>query len=475
MAASPSPLVWDFYRTISGVEALGGVVHYFDENSQTLYLKNGDICTKTAKISNGNWQGATLSSEIDITDDSFTKLRFDHPSTGVVYGVATDSANLIFLKYAYSLDISDVVTSFTWSSSTDNAISDLSLNIQNIRTDLFGDAASLVNPGAKIPISIRVGDSEPYPIGLAWLDEVDYSETNEEVSISGRNTIGYFLKDQTFDDVVTYSGETSTVIANIMAFAGITTHHILPTEGEEESRDYEFKSSDTLMSGLESICDTLTTAYGTTETGDYKFVETPTGQIIFGFDDTRSTYLPNSKYTFQAGRDVFSRSSRKAADAAYTQIRVTGTDANKEDLDPVTVSVTSFNYWSLGAHRTKHLTAPDGMTQSEMQTWAEEQAEILQYTGITEDFTGPFRPQLVAGDVAEIQDGSATTSLGIITEVRQTFSRDNGFKTEFSVDSGGKTTEGEGYIIYTRSSQLHGYNRKQTITDLIKSIASNKK
>jgi hypothetical protein len=91
-----------------------------------------------------------------------------------------------------------------------------------------------------------------------------------------------------------------------------------------------------------------------------------------------------------------------------------------------------------------------------------------QYVGIGEDFTGPFRPQLLVGDVASVVNGTVGTNLGIITEVKHSFSRKNGFTTDFSVDSGGVVTDGGNYKVYSRAAELHGFNRKQRIMDLVR-------
>ena len=55
MAATQQPLVWDFYRIVEGAENLGGVVHYHDEMSQSMWLSNG-IQTNLAKVEQGHWR-----------------------------------------------------------------------------------------------------------------------------------------------------------------------------------------------------------------------------------------------------------------------------------------------------------------------------------------------------------------------------------------------------------------------------------
>jgi hypothetical protein len=233
-------------------------------------------------------------------------------------------------------------------------------------------------------------------------------------------------------------------------------------------KSFEFKPSDTLLSGIESVLD-----FYTTTDSKMEIVELTDGTICIGYDYWVSEYLPRNYYSFDDGREVFKRNTTRASDGAYSKIRVTGRDAEDNDLEPVTVDVENFRYWSLGSHRTKHLTAPDGLTQAGLQSWAEAQAKTLQYIGVAEDFVGPFRPQLVVGDIAEVihSDTNTATSLGVITQVKQVFDKQSGFLTEFSVDSGGVATDADGSVIYSRSASVNGYNRRQSIVDLVRYTA----
>ena len=75
--------------------------------------------------------------------------------------------------------------------------------------------------------------------------------------------------------------------------------------------------------------------------------------------------------------------------------------------------------------------------------------------------------------MAEVVEGEEGTSLGLITEVRQVFSRKDGFKTEFSVDSGGVVTDGANYVVYSRAAEVSGFNRRQRVIDLVRFISKN--
>lgn len=472
MATTPHPLVWDFYRTVDGASNLGGVIHYYDEMSQSIYLSSG-LKTDVAGVPEGHWETADWIEDIQITqDEGISMLRFDHPSNGILYGVASDGNELTFLRYIYGMDISQIVDSWSWLTQTDNAIAQFDSTVQNIDPEIFGAESSLFQPGARIRVHIFMGDSNAYPIGTVWLDESGYGRLENTVKVSGRNTIGYYLKDQTFDDKTIFEGTTSEVLTSILEYAGLTNFIIQPLETEKK---FEFKPSDTLLKGIETILEFYTTVEDKME-----IVELTDGTIVIGFDYWVSQYLPRNYYSFDEGREVFKRNTTRASDGAYSKLRVTGKDSDGKELEAVTVEVENFRYWSLGKHRTKHLSAPDGLTQDGLQTWAEAQASIFQYIGVAEDFVGPFRPQLVVGDIAEVVHGETGTSLGVVTQVKQVFDKQSGFVTEFSVDSGGVATEaatayrfgettlGDDTIIYSRSARVHGYNRKQNLVDLVR-------
>ena len=68
MATTPHPLVWDFYRTVDGADNLGGVVHYYDEMSQSIYLSSG-IKTNVAGVPEGHWETAEQILDAQVTQE----------------------------------------------------------------------------------------------------------------------------------------------------------------------------------------------------------------------------------------------------------------------------------------------------------------------------------------------------------------------------------------------------------------------
>ena len=462
MAVTPNPLVWDFYREV-GSGRLGGVAHYYDKESQSLFLRNG-VSTRLSTVPDGNWEGSTLELTQVVAEDQYQTLRLDHAYNGTLFGVAVDErGQLIFLRYVYSMDLSNITASGSLGYSNSNGVAQMKANIMNTNEEVFLNDATLFQPGSKITFNIVVGKEEPYPMVIVYLDSSDYTVGSKSVPISGRNSVGFKLMDATFDDVASVSGTAHEVAVQILEMAGITKYIV---GSSAHNWTHYFKPTQTLMSGLEQVFEFY---------NGWELVELPDGTIVIGYPDFIKKHLPNGYYAFNKG-EVFKRKTKRSSDAAYRQVRATGkgpndAEGNPTELTPVTVVVKNYSQWSLPSHKTYHIQAPDGFTQEELQEYAETVAESLQYVGVGEDFTGPIRPQLLVGDVAAVDNADGTmTTLGIITSLKHRFGQ-SGFYTDFTTDSGGVVTDDSAGVV-TITKNLSGYNRSQTLKDLIKIISS---
>lgn len=454
-----SPLVWNHWRKVNDAIDLGGVIHYHDQQSQSIFLEGG-ISTRVSHVPKGHWRESTSGPKLKINNDGYKNLRFDHVENGLLYGVASNGSELTFLRYAYGLDISELATNWSTGEQVDNEIEDFQADILNLGRFAFADESTLFQPGARIILSIRIGGGELYPMGVHWLDESNYDVQSETISISGRNTIGYYLKDQTFDDYNVISGTRSSIIKAIFDYAEVPNYMV--QEMPETSR-WTYKPEQTLLEGLQEMIE-----YYTRGSTAWRLAELPDGKIIMGNESWVSRYLPRSRYSFDENEDLFKRKTSRVADGAYTSIRVTGVDSDFNDLLPITLPIKNFVYWGMGKHKTNHISAPGIYTQETLNEWALSQQDLYQYVGIGESFTGPFRPNLIVGDIAEVVYGSEGTSLGLVTSINQKFSLEGGYQTDFNVDSGGVMTEGDDYVIYSRATAANGYNRKQQIIDLVR-------
>ena len=455
MATTPHPLVWDFYRTVEGAEGLGGVVHYYDEMSQSIWLSNG-MSTSVAKIPEGHWGTTDPGTPQNLSTPTYSSLELDHAYNGVLFGVATLNSALVYLRYVYAMDCSDLVSSGSLGYSNNNPAVQLRANLMSFKDVIFSSDSTLFQPGAKVTLKVLVGEEIPYDMCVTYLDSVDYNVKSSTVPISGRNNVGFKLMQSTFDDTTKIKGLPHEVVSKIMELAGVTSFVV--QEGTD-NREHQFNPDQTLMSGLEQLCDFYS---------GWKVLEMPDGTVVIGYPSFVNTYQGNGYYVFDEG-SVFKRKTKRSSDASYTKVRVTGQDIDGEDLDPVTVAVNNYKQWNLPANKTYHEVAPKGFTQEELQQYAETLAESLQYVGVGEDFSCSLQPHLVIGDVAAIDQGDNTMlTLGVVTSIKHSFGK-SGFTTEFSTDSGGILMETlaspNGLTTVTKS--LSGYTRKQTLKDLI--------
>ena len=467
MATSTSPLVWDFYRKVEDTSAsnLGGVIHFYDEMSQSLWLPaSGGLMTNIADVEDGHWKNAEVQNTIDIATPDYTSLALDHAYNGVLFGVATLGDELVYLRYVYAMDCSDIIDSGNLEYSNTNAVVQIRVNLMNINETIFMNDATVFQPGARVIFKVLADNDFALDMCTTYLDSVDFNVKSSTVPISGRNNIGFKLMQSTFDEDMTVSGSPQDVAQQICNMAGVKKLFVQPLD---ESRDYEFRADQTLMSGLEQICNYYS---------GWKIVELPNGAIIMGPPNFINTYQQNGYYVFDKN-SVFKRKTKRSCDAAYTKVRVTGKDASGNDLNPVVIPVNCYSQWALPPNKTYHEKMPDGYTQAELQEYAETVAEMLQYVGIGEDFTSSFKPQLYIGDVAAADNGDGTvTALGLITSVKHRFGR-SGFGTDFSTDSGGILMEtlGSEKDVVTITKPLNGYNRKQTMKDLIQVASGSSK
>lgn len=456
MPASNNPIVWDFYKKIGVANSPSGVVQYYNQQYQDLYSKDGSLSTMVGKVTEGDWEGSQLGDETTVDSSIQGPVRFDHPCSGTLYGVTITNGSLQYLRYVYSSDISRIVKSGSISSKVDNPIEQTQLQVMNISEVLFNSVNTLYQPGGRLELNLNVADSYHYKMGTSFIDSVDHSVTGSYVSISARNSVA-LLKDSTFDDVTEITGTAKEVAIRILEMAGIKSYIVGPSD---HTWTHKFNPEQTLFEGLEQL-------FRFYEGWEMK--ELPDGTIVIGYPYFTVLYYANGKYTLSIGSELFSKRTKKSNDAVYSRVMVTGKDSEGNELSPVIVPIKHYAFWSIPANKTYHDTAPDGFTQEELQQYSETLAKSLQYVGIGNDFTSPIRPQLLVGDVIDVINGNEKVVLGIVTSIKHKFGL-NGFYTDFSIDSGGEITDGENESVIVTNRPLGGYNRKQTLKDIIKEV-----
>lgn len=458
MAQTNTPLVWDFYREVPSATSLGTCLEYYTGDAQSIY-GGPFLYTRLSFVEDGHWADAELGSQKTITYMGPSVSAWDHALTGQLYGVGILDNDLIVYRYLYARELTEVLKDGSWRSKDDSRITQVSLTLKNMGAGLVQESGSMFQPGARISVAVTMGDSRQYAVGVAFLDELDYDAHSPTFTLSGRNTVGYRLSKQTFDDETAFVGNGHEVVEWILERAGVTRYSIGPSEGEVE---WSFEPSQTFLDGLLKVFEFYI---------GWDMIETPDGTVVVGYPAWLQQYMANSTFAFRADEGLVKRKTRKQVDAAYSNVYVTGKDASGADLIPVYRPVQTFAHWALGANKTKHVKASDGMTQEELTAYANQLAKDLAKIGVTESFTAPLRPWLMVGDVASYTDEyGELRRLGLVTSITHRFG-ESGFFTDFSVDSGGDTETTRAVDVVTRTAAVRGYNRRQDLADLIGVIA----
>lgn len=135
--------------------------------------------------------------------------------------------------------------------------------------------------------------------------------------------------------------------------------------------------------------------------------------------------------------------------------------------------ISSYSHWNMGPYKAVCVQAPENLkTAEDVDTWGKQLAQAYQKIGLTQEFTGPIRPYLLVGDVAKLNSSAGDDIVGLVTSVRHSYSKKDGFKTVFSTDMGGvyKTNDG-GYTVYATGVSVDGGNRVQNLADAIRIVA----
>ena len=469
---SPRTYLWQsLQKRAENVEGVSGIAHYYTEEAQSFYLKDG-LNGIDLDIEDGHWQELTAGDSIQVSDDDFSQLSWHHPSNGTLYGTAILGNILYLLRYDYMREIGHLVNNAKYQMQVDNPITQINADIKNYDSTAFTKPTTLFTVGAKLELGLTMGDSDVYPMAMMYVDDVDYQYNKASVSMSGRNQIGTILNTETFNAKDTKSDTISNLCAWILEYFGITSYYI---ENNAVSMNIEYNPSDTGLSLLQTICDKVS---GVTEGTDWDIEETPYGEIIIGYNSFRAQYLKKSVYKFDGFSSLFKRSSSRAIDGAYSKVYVEGKNHNNVDLDPVIEDVETWTYWKVGANKT-YFASLENTTPAEMARYAKVLAKQLKKTGLNESYTTTIQPQLLVGDYATVEEYGEETDIGIITQVTHSFG-EKGYFTDFVADSGGDKqtliTRSVGAAaaneqVYTSTRRNNGDNRQKRLMDFIKGTA----
>lgn len=347
-------------------------------------------------------------------------------------------------------DLTRYLISATVQQQNDNPVAQCNLT-------LTPDAFDELEPGTALLLYLTFGASESLPMGAFYVDEVSVSAGSNTATASCRNSVGARLVSGTWGYQIDLAAMSANdAIEQVLNAAGVENAVVQPLPSTAYTWRFESGASfyDDIVKLIGSTATTLSVA------------ELPDGTVVIGAEAwIAQNYAPVGTYSYGDGQ-LFTRQRRKSIDAAYSQLIVSSPN---QGITPALEQVSNFDMWAL-PQRNFHTEAPAYITtQTAFDAYVADMLERMQYTGKTESFSGPIRPQLEVGDVAK--HGNAV--LGVVTRVSHTMGA-SGFKTDFSVDSGGTVMTVDGTLI-TKTAGANGYTRKQTMTDMMRVIAEGAK
>ena len=284
------------------------------------------------------------------------------------------------------------------------------------------DTVPAYSPQSIVNLVFQAGDSAEYPMGKFYVDRMQYSVNTESMRIDARNSIGKYLKDQTFDERNSYEViKVSDMLEAILSGAGLSDYYVQPNN---TYLGMEFAPNKDMLGGIEEVVQYIE---------NWQIREEVSGRVVIA-DKTSSEFTQPSRYTFRRDRDIFSRDVSADDRSVYARVCVHTADFSVKVYRPVNTNLG----WNAPANKTLYQTVPDGTTSYEAAGIAVKLAESMANSGAIETFVCAFRPQIIPGDEAEIlEEDESATMLGIITQVKHSFGT-GGFFTEIVVDSGGR-------------------------------------
>lgn len=480
-------LAWDGFLTDVRAGNVGGTFYYLDTEAQPIIIRDTDdaLISTYDDVELGQWLDSVWDNNLRIGNFGLSQFVPRHVYNGEIWAVGeiptlvpaetgrfptpeVEPGFYIF-RYKYWQDLTDILDAFDTSEQSENQIKDAGFTIKNIGEAELNKTSSIFALGSRIICKIGMGDSSKMFLGTVFLDEVNWNKSDETMSLTGRNAIGYFLSEQSFDETITFTGTRTSVVTDILTYSGVDLKKVNIQEDATVSNP-TFEAQDTLLEGLNYIFD----VWG------WKMTELPNGRVIIGNKTYHDTFYSLAIHDFNKD-ESFTRGISQRGDGSYSRLalqsNIDATETEPAFVRTVYKDLSYFDSWNIGNRRTLYLKVIDGMSAVDMEALAVEYAKAYQYIGVNITREIPIHPEIQCGDVVHILDAEANEYIqqGIVTGVKHDISVKSGSaKTVLNIDSGGTITlEGEVLTTY-KASDVDGDTRQRELLDVIRKEARQK-
>ena len=210
-------IAWEGFIDDARLGNVGGTFEYFDTEAQAVIIRNTDdaLISTYDDIDLGQWLDSEFLNNLRVGHFGLSQFVPRHNYNGEIWAVGITPtlvaaetgryptpevpAGFYIYRYAYWKDLTDRIRSLDTSEQSENPIKDAGVSIVNLSEGVVNKSSSIFSPGSRIVSKIGMGDSNKAWLSTIFLDEVTWSRDGELMQMAGRNALGYYLGEQTFD------------------------------------------------------------------------------------------------------------------------------------------------------------------------------------------------------------------------------------------------------------------------------------
>lgn len=484
-------IAWQGFLADARAGEVAGTFEFFDTEAQVVVIRDTDdaLVSTYDTVDMGQWFSSSFDNALRIGNFGLSQFVPRHNYNGEIWAVGITPNDVpattgrfptpalpkgfYIYRYKYYQDLTPILDSGDTSEQSENQIKDAGYTIKNVGEEELNKTSSIYAAGSRIISKIGMGDSTKMFFSTVYLDEVSWNKLEETMDLSGRNAIGYYLSEQTFDETVTFSGTRYSVVHDILAYSGVDMKKVYIQQDLTASNP-TFQPTDVLFDGLNKIFD----IWG------WKMTELPDGTIVIGNSAFHSTYYTVALHQFTKD-EAFTRGINQRADGAYSRLALVSNIPEVPGVNPgdppiaaaftrtVYKDLSYFDGWNIGNKRTLYINIIDGQSQATMDALATEYAKAYQFIGVNIAREIPIHPEIQCGDVIQITDAEDNEYIqkGIVTSVKHKVDVKGGRAyTMLTIDSGGTITTGATITTYT-AADVTGDTRKRELLDVIRKAA----
>lgn len=399
-------------------------IHMMDNGIQLIYLTaDGTVRGTEAFPALGLYDSLSFTEKGRISADmGVTKPSLKKVAHYGAYGFWCADAMHKFVMYMLPTDVSHTLLNGSISYSKGSPISQFSINLQNAGGELVGRYRSIIAPNTKLELYFSLGGSAELSLGQFYIDRVSIGYPEQSISVTARNAIGKLLKEQTFNEDVSFTA--ATLQENLTAILTLAEVENFFVADPQKSWKLTFESQTALLDGVQNVIQLLP---------GWQISENTDGTVGIGpVSDGR--FEQPSTYIFERDKTCWSYDVEYDDEQTVCKICI----ACKEPANTVFRQLPPHKWWVSPPNKTLYITVPDGTSLADMNAYADELTDSVAVSGRIESFAGIFTPHMLIGDAVELLEPNGSHSMiGTVTSVKHNIGR-NGFYTEFTVDSGGR-------------------------------------